>query len=120
MRRSVVLASLVVLASAASAHAGRTLTTGSSSFMADFTECRVVNVSTTKTVKLNVQLRNKAGVAVVSALNVSLSPFQGSFVAGPHPEAWCEFTVLSGGARDIRANMSVLEGGTVAAMEIAR
>lgn len=117
----IALATMVVLASFSTAHAGKRLTT-SSSAGSDGVECTVVNVSDTKTITVDVNVRAQfAGAVVASFAGVVLAPKGGTTLLNGGPGRWCEFVVVSGGStKDLRANMVVFDSGAVAGIEAAR
>lgn len=121
MKGSIVLAAMVVLVAASTAHAGKRLTT-SSSGLSDSVDCTIVNVSDTKTITVDIKVRNQtAGGVISSFLGVILPPFGGRLDDGIGPDLWCEFVVVEGGAaKDLRASMVVYEGGVVTTIEPAR
>jgi hypothetical protein len=118
LNRLSVLAALIPLVGASTAHAGKRLTTGASG-VSHSVECTVVNASETKTIGVRVNARTVN--SVLATQDFVIPPLASRLVSAAGGDRWCEFIVLEGGsARDLRASMLVLVGGSVTAIDPAR
>ena len=118
----VVLAVMVVLVGASTAHAGKRLTTGSSG-LSTRVECTVVNVSDQKTITVDIIVRTGSGGVATQALGIVLPPLTTILVVNTATDRRCEFVVVSGGsAKHLRGSMVVYDPdtSTVATIEHAR
>jgi hypothetical protein len=123
MKAFVVLAATAsfIISGAVAAHAGKRLTTGVSG-TSDDVECAAVNVSQTDSITLDIRIyAGSAGAVVNQMLGVTLDPGTRTLVSsGGGSDRWCEFVILSGSAKDLRASSIMYEGGNVVNTEPAR
>jgi hypothetical protein len=93
---------LVVAASATAMGAPRVVTPSASGASG---ECTIVNVSTTKSVELTIELINGGGVVLFSDANATLLPGRavGLKLDGA---AYCAVTVRKGGKRNVRVGFN--------------
>ncbi|HYC55551.1 MAG TPA: hypothetical protein VEL28_11515 [Candidatus Binatia bacterium] len=114
----IVMATLI-LSGAAAAHAGKRVTTGSSG-LTEMVECTVINVSETKPVIVDIRVRNAFGGVVTQLPAQNIPPLSRGLVAFSATDLWCEFVVISGSTKQLRANSVMYENGAVIGTEAAR
>jgi hypothetical protein len=114
------LAALLALVGASTAHA-KSLTTSASGVTFGI-ECTAVNVSKTKTITLNFIVRGRLGGELGRIDDHVLPPLTGHLLGSNGSDRFCEFEIVSGPAKDLRASMIVFDPGfgEVVAIEPAR
>ena len=123
MKMLVLLAATVsiILWSAVAAHAGsKRLTTGASG-LTSHVECTWANVSETKSVTVVTTVYSSNGTVVAQSAEVTLAPGVRTQLGFVQTDLRCDFLIVSGSSKDVRANMVMYEGsGNVVATEVAR
>jgi hypothetical protein len=110
MRSFLVLATGGLMLAASVAHAaGERLTTSASS-VAEEVQCTVVNISDTDSADVHITVRNGLGEVVADNLKSGLEPLHSFFLEASGEDLWCDFLVVSGKAKHLRASLVVVDG----------
>ncbi|HYC00595.1 MAG TPA: hypothetical protein VEC57_15785 [Candidatus Limnocylindrales bacterium] len=109
----------LVLGNSDTANAGKRLTTGSSG-LADGVECTVINVSEDKPAIVEIKVRNAFGFVVAQQPAQEILPGSRGLLAFNATDLWCEFVVISGSSKQLRASSVMYDGSLMVNTEVAR